>query len=139
HRQTDARCGKRGVTADQFVLLALLGEEDGITQQQLVRRASSDANTVRAMLVLLERRGLIARDQHPTDGRARSVTLTPKGRLALKRLWRVSEPIREHIVAVLEPQETDVLVELLTHVSKAMTQTKGRTRSRSKAATAARA
>ena len=70
HRQTQARLARCGVTADQFVLLALLAEQDGITQQELVRRASSDANTVRAMLVLMESRGLVTRKGHPTDGRA---------------------------------------------------------------------
>src|SRR5262245_50816333 len=31
---------------------------------------SSDPSTVRAMLVLLEQRGLVERDTHPTDARA---------------------------------------------------------------------
>ena len=61
HRRADAQLARLGVTADQFVLLSILAEGEGITQQQLVRRASSDPNTVRAMLVLLERRGLVSR------------------------------------------------------------------------------
>ena len=64
------------MTVDQFVILTLLGEQDGITQQELARRASSDPNTIRAMLVLLENRHLVARVQHPTDGRALRITLT---------------------------------------------------------------
>ena len=39
----------------------------------------SDPSTVRAMLVLLEERGLVSRDTHPTDGRARTVALTAVG------------------------------------------------------------
>jgi len=84
HRQTDACLATSGCTADQFVLLGLLAREDAVTQQELVLRASSDPNTVRAMLVLLEKRGLVARVGHPTDGRARSVTLTGKGRRLLQ-------------------------------------------------------
>ena len=34
---------------------------------------SSDPSTVRAMLVLLEQRGLVERDTHPTDARERAV------------------------------------------------------------------
>ena len=90
------------------------------------------------MLVLLEKRGLVAREQHPTDGRARSVTLTRKGRQALERLWTGSEPLRERITAVLEPEETDLLADLLARVCQAMMPTKRRTRPRSKAASAAR-
>src|SRR6516225_6223100 len=87
HRQTNDCFAKDGVTADQFVLLSALSDKDAVTQQELVRRVSSDPNTVRAMLLLLEQRGLVARNCHPTDGRARCVTLTGKGRQVFKRLW----------------------------------------------------
>jgi len=123
HRQTDACLARRGVTAHQFVLLALLAEQDGISQQELVRRASSDANTVRAMLVLLESRGLVVRGQHPTDGRARRVTLTRKGRQIYERLWAESEPLRQRLLDTFEPKEADALVEFLNRVSEAMTRT----------------
>lgn len=123
HRRTEAGLARRGVTADQFVLLALLAEQDGITQQELVRRASSDANTIRAMLVLLESRGFVARRQHRTDRRARSVTLTRKGRQAYEKLWADSEPVRERLLAALRPEEADALVEFLGRISEAMAHT----------------
>jgi DNA-binding MarR family transcriptional regulator len=123
HRRTEAGLARRGVTADQFVLLALLAEQDGITQQELVRRASSDANTIRAMLVLLESRGLVARRQHRSDRRARSVILTRKGRRAYEKLWADSEPVRERLFAALRPEEADALVEFLGRISEAMAQT----------------
>jgi DNA-binding MarR family transcriptional regulator len=123
HRRTDAALAKRGGTADQFVLLALLAEQDGIIQEELVRRASSDANTVRAMLVLLESRGLVARPRHPTDRRARSVTLTRKGRQVYEKLWADGEPVRQRLRAALRPQEAETLVELLGRISEALTDT----------------
>src|SRR3954465_370302 len=86
HRVSDAHFSSHGVTADQFVLLACLAEQDAITQQELARRASSDPSTTRAMLVLLEGRGLVNRPRHPADSRARVVTLTAKGRHLVKRL-----------------------------------------------------
>jgi len=48
HRQSQSLLSGYNVTADQYVLLALLNIEDGITQQELTRRASSDPNTVRS-------------------------------------------------------------------------------------------
>ncbi len=120
HRQTNARLARSGVTADQFVLLALLAERDGITQQELVRRASSDANTIRAMLLLLEGRGLVTRGRHPIDGRARSVTLTPKGRQVYKKLWGQSEPLRERMLAAFRPEEVETLVEFLGRLSEVL-------------------
>ena len=120
HRQTMAILSKRHMTADQFVLLALLSEQDKITQQELVRRASSDPNTIRAMLVLLEKRGLVARDEHPTDGRALRVTLTRKGRRTYERLVADTEPLRQRLLAVLPPGEADTLVQFLARISEEM-------------------
>lgn len=123
HRRTEAGLAAHGVTADQFVLLSLLAERDGITQQELVRRASSDANTVRAMLVLLEKRDLVSRDDHPTDRRARCVTLTRKGRQVYDTLWSRSQSVREELLAALGPQEADSVAASLVRISEAMTRT----------------
>lgn len=130
HRRTEAGLAALGVTADQFVLLSLLAEQDGITQQELVRRASSDANTVRAMLVRLEGRGLVTRRRHPTDGRALSVTLTRKGRQTHERLWRQGESVRAGLLAALGPRDSDTLLEFLNRICEAMAEGGGRDRSR---------
>src|SRR3954451_1580465 len=106
HRVSDAHFSRHGVTADQFVLLACLAEQDAITQQELARRASSDPSTVRAMLVLLEGRGLVARARHAADRRARVVTLTANGRRLFGRLWQMSEPIRVQLLAGFSAEET---------------------------------
>ena len=120
HRRTDESLAKRGVTANQFVLLALLMEEDGITQQDLVLRASSDPSTIRAMLVLLEKKGLVARDQHARDGRALSVRLTQKGRRAYKQMWTVTESVRQRLLVVLNSRETLFLVERLDDIAETL-------------------
>src|SRR5215204_1902971 len=110
HRVSDAHFSRHGVTADQFVLLACLAEQDAITQQELARRASSDPSTVRAMLVLLEGRGLVARERHPEDSRARAVTLTSRGRRLYERLWKTSEPIRAQMLSGFSADEARLLV-----------------------------
>ena len=118
HRQTNACFAKDGVTADQFVLLAALAEADAVTQQELVRRVGSDPNTVRVMLLLLEGRGLVARERHPADGRARCVMLTRKGRQVFKKLWASSEPLRARLLAAFRPDEVTALVGLLRRVAE---------------------
>lgn len=120
HRETNACFATAGVTADQFVLLSALADTDSVTQQDLVRRLSSDPNTVRAMLLLLEARGLVARESHPADGRARCVTLTAKGRRAFKRLWAKSEPVRARLLGAFTPDEVVALVEMLNRIADAM-------------------
>lgn len=120
HRRTDESLEKRDVTANQFVLLALLMEEDGITQQDLVLRASSDPSTIRAMLVLLQKKGLIGRSQHARDGRALSVTLTQKGRRAYTQMWTVTQSVRHRLLSVIDPEDSNFLVELLARIAGSM-------------------
>lgn len=120
HRRTNAALDAAGVTADQFVVLMALDEEDALTQRELVQRTSSDANTLRAMLVLLERRGLIERQPHPTDRRARSVALTSGGRSTLHKLWRRSEPLREAMLDALTLDESVQLLNGLRRLTAAM-------------------
>ena len=100
HRQTNAFLAAFGMTADQFVLLALLADEDGITQQELAERARSDPNTIRAMLVLIEKNGIVRRGKHPSDRRARRVTLTRKGRGAYAKVSAEIRPLQD---ALLRP------------------------------------
>ena len=121
HRQTKACFAGDGLTADQFVLLSALSDHDAVTQQDLVRRVGSDPNTVRAMLLLLEGRGLVARGRHPADGRARCVRLTATGRRDFKTLWAKSEALRAVLLAACGPGEAGALVGLLRRLAEAMT------------------
>lgn len=120
HRQTEAALAPHKVTADQFVLLATLARGHALTQRELGRRMSSDPSTVRAMLVLLEKQGLVERDPHPTDARARTVSQTAAGKRTFRKLWTAGEPIRQRMLGVLSPREADTLVELLARVVESL-------------------
>jgi DNA-binding MarR family transcriptional regulator len=117
HRRSEARFALHGVTADQFVLLATLARGHALTQRELARRMSSDPSTVRAMLVLLEERGFVERQAHPTDARARTVALTAAGTKKFRQLWKAGESIRTEMFEALRPDESEILVRLLTRIA----------------------
>jgi DNA-binding MarR family transcriptional regulator len=126
HRQSEACFARHGVTADQFVLLAALARGGhALTQRELARRMSSDPSTVRAMLVLLEQRGLVARATHPTDARARTVALTAAGVQMYQRLWGAGEPVREQLLGALRAGEAETLVKLLARVAEVLDPERG--------------
>jgi DNA-binding MarR family transcriptional regulator len=113
HRRTDAALARAGITADQFVVLAALSAGTARTQRDLVARTASDPNSLRAMLVLLERRGLVERRPHPTDGRARSVSLTREGRRVFDKTWEMSEKVRRQMVEAVPPRGVVTLADQL--------------------------
>ena len=120
HRCSDMQFAKLGVTADQFVLLATLARGHALTQRELAARMPSDPSTVRAMLVLLEERGLVARNAHPTDGRARTVALTESGQRKFRQVWKAGQATRDQMVSSLSAAERRSLVRLLRRVSKSL-------------------
>ena len=86
------------------------------TQQELVERAASDPNTIRAMLVLLEKKGMIKRKQDPNDGRKRHITITRKGRKTYENALKDSEPIRELIYSNFSADELKMLKMFLNRI-----------------------
>jgi len=120
HRQSDAAFAPYGVTADQFVLMARLSEGASLSQKELALRMTSDPSTVRAMLVLLEQQGLVRRQPHPTDGRARTVALTPAGRRKFRQLWRAGDSIRTRAVSEMSSDEAITLVRLLRQFAETL-------------------
>jgi DNA-binding MarR family transcriptional regulator len=121
HRRSEARFAPLAVTADQFVLLATLARGGrALTQRELARRMASDPSTVRAMLVLLEQRGLVERNTPPADARARTVTLTAEGTRTFRRLWAAGDPVRAQLLGALRTGEAETLVRLLSCVAEAL-------------------
>ncbi len=120
HRTTDTQFAPYGVTADQFVLLATLSRGDAMTQRELARRMPSDPSTVRAMLVLLETQGLIERDVHPSDSRARTVALTAAGKRKFRQLWNVSESIRTKMFEAIQPDDAVEFIRILTRIAESL-------------------
>ncbi len=98
HRQTSAHLLPLGITADQFVCLLILNGRNGITQQELAARALSDPNTMRAMLLLLERKRLINRRRNPTDRRAQRVYMSAKGAAVFRRSVKALLPVRRRML-----------------------------------------
>ena len=120
HRRSEAHFAKYGVTADQFVLLATLARGDALTQRELARRMPSDPSTVRAMLVLLEKQGLVLRDSHPSDSRARTAALTAAGKRKFQQVFKAGESIRQQMFESIQPGEGEVLTRLLHQVAESL-------------------
>lgn len=75
-----------GLTHVQFVLLASLTYLQAaeapvpVTQRRLADHAATDPMMASQVLRALEARGLLTREPHPHDARARTLSVTPEGR-----------------------------------------------------------
>lgn len=82
-RQINAGLKPFGLTHAQFVLLAslawLVSDARQLTQVDLANHAKMDVMMTSNVLRTLEEKGLILRNAHPTDTRAKSLSITSKG------------------------------------------------------------
>jgi len=95
-----AKRGKeRQLSLRQFMVLSVIADRPGASQNDLVRSASIDRSTVADMLKRLEAMGLIIKAASERDGRANALELTPAGR---KLLSEADEDARKADQAVLD-------------------------------------
>jgi DNA-binding MarR family transcriptional regulator len=77
-REHFAEAGYPEVSPSYGSLLIPLWEEDGLRMGELARRARLSKQTITTMVRLLERDGLVSREQDPGDARATVIRLTPR-------------------------------------------------------------
>jgi DNA-binding MarR family transcriptional regulator len=123
-RCADAVFTPRKVTTDQFSLLWILWRREGIRQNELADELFTDPNTVTAMLVRLEKRGLIRREVCAEDGRARRVSLTPVGRRLTSRLCEDWEPLRQKLRDIFAGEAGEEALRILEDVCTVMTESR---------------
>jgi len=75
----DAKLTDVGLTATQYIVLARLWTEDGISLTELGDHLSLDSPTLTGIIDRMERDGLVERKRNDGDRRVVRVYLTPKG------------------------------------------------------------
>lgn len=78
--QRNLRQAGIGITSEQWSVLYVLWEEEGITQQELAGRTFREKTALTRLISNLERDGLVIRKTDPDDRRINLVYLTDKGR-----------------------------------------------------------
>lgn len=90
------------LTHGQFVLLAAAawyGASETLTQVRLSELSGVDVMTTSQIVRTLEAAGLLRRDPHPDDPRARALTVTPAGRTRVKKAIVAVEQADEEFFA----------------------------------------
>jgi DNA-binding MarR family transcriptional regulator len=116
HRQSESIFARCGVTADQFVVLAVLNDGAVHSQSEVCRLTYSDPNTMGAMLMLLEKRGLVKRMKLEADRRTRTVRLTRQGQRVFAKLWAARDATRKRMEALFTEAEVETFVGLLHRI-----------------------
>lgn len=104
--------------ADYQVLVPLSESADGrLRARDLARDAGWEKSRLSHQMRRMEQRGLVEREDCPTDARGAYVRLTPAGRAAIEAAAPGHvEAVRRLFLDVLEPAELDVLAAMADRV-----------------------
>ena len=95
------RIAHLGITPDQFTVMRTLLENDGITQRELTHLISSDPNTVAALVLRMEKAGMLERETHERDRRANRLRLKPRGKAEYEAARAIAVALQAEVLAAI--------------------------------------
>lgn len=116
----DAELGRVGITAPQNAVLLAVAGNPRISNAELARAAFVTPQTMQAILVNLERAGLIARNPHPEHGRVIMTELTAAGQQAVADGATAADAVERQMLSRLSSDEAQVLCDLLKRCAAAL-------------------
>ena len=116
----DSELREIGLTTPQYAVLAFLAVEPGASNAALARRAFVTPQTMQAILVALERAGLIARTPHPEHGRVQTTQLTARGRGALEAASGIVADAEERLRNAAAPFDPQAVAAILLRLAEAL-------------------
>jgi MarR family transcriptional regulator, lower aerobic nicotinate degradation pathway regulator len=98
------------LTFQQYLVLAHLGEHGHCSVNELREALGSAQSSTSELTSRLERISLITKERDPRDGRSIRLSLTPKGREALKRRRHAAARLYQEILAPKSAGERQALI-----------------------------
>ena len=108
-----------GLTIPQWRLMAVLGDEGALTQQELCGRTLMDKVTVMRAAQGLTRRRLVRRRPNAQDGRSHRLDLSPTGYAMYCEVIPLAREYESQLLAGLNASDVTLLHRLLRQVEAA--------------------
>jgi DNA-binding MarR family transcriptional regulator len=112
----DQRARARGMTRAQWVILARLARQPGLSQNELATICEVEPITIGRLIDRLEGRGLVERRPDPSDRRIRRLHLLPASEPVLGEIARYREELIADLLRGVEPAERNALAETLLRI-----------------------
>jgi DNA-binding MarR family transcriptional regulator len=119
-RAKSAALKPAGLTLAQYVALAELDRQPGITGAALARAALVTPQAMIVVLKSLEDQGHIVRSPHPRHPNVLELHITDAGCKALDAARHRVEPVEQRITDAFSPEELQALGALLTRWTEAL-------------------
>lgn len=112
----DQRARALGMTRAQWVILARLSRQPGLSQNEMAAICEVEPITVGRLIDRLESRGMVERRPDPTDRRIRRLHLLPAAQPVLDEIARYREEQYDVILSGVDGPMRDLLVDALLQI-----------------------
>lgn len=109
-----------GITADQWLLLMQLSENEWCNQRYLAKQLGRDRSAITRMVQMLEKRAWLKRQDDPDDKRAFRVSLTPAGRKVYEQGNEINLQTLDKLWAGFRNEEKDLCSDYLFRLTQNM-------------------
>ncbi len=118
-RRLEQALERHGLSIPQFDILATLGFEQGITQQELAERLLVTKGNICGMIDRMEANGWVERRPDPVDRRANRLFLTRQGKTLPRPDHARRSSALKKIMGALKPAELQTLYQFLDRLDRA--------------------
>lgn len=102
-----------GLTLEQWTALKLIKENSPLCQKELARLNHKSPNTIKALVDRLQSKGLIHRQEDPSDRRNLILSLTSEGETLVARISPMEDKANALLESPLTKEETVLMKKLL--------------------------
>ena len=119
----NAIIGENGLTPRQLIVLATVGDNEGLSQTAIVLRTNIDRSTTADIVKRLKRKGLLQRHRTKEDARAYAVKLTEEGRRVLRGAEPLSRRVDTRVLGALPAGQRERFIEALALIVERLEKT----------------
>jgi MarR family transcriptional regulator for hemolysin len=117
----DQRARGRGMTRAQWVILARLSRQPGLSQNELAGICEVEPITVGRLVDRLEARGFVERRADPIDRRINRLHLLPAAQPILEEIASYKDVLHEELLDGLDESARAALLDALLHIKNKLT------------------
>lgn len=117
----DQLARSRGMTRAQWVILARLSRQPGMSQNEMAAICEVEPITVGRLVDRLEARGLVERRPDPADRRINRLHLLPAAQPILEEISSYRDSMNAEITKDLDPKLQAAVVDTLLHIKNKLT------------------
>jgi DNA-binding MarR family transcriptional regulator len=119
--RADQLARSHGMTRAQWIILARLARQPGISQNEMANVCEVEPITVGRLIDRLEAHGLVERRADPKDRRVRRLHLLPPAESILEEIGGYRKVLNEMIVDGLDEAQREKLIDILLFIKTKLT------------------